>query len=392
MKRRMTRFLLGGVMILSLLMSACGSSGSEKMAEYKELGITQMESGDYESAVQSFQKALDQSLGSIGAEELDICYYKALALYKSGDADGAIEAYTALIDYDSKNWEVYYLRGNVYLAEGQEEEALADYAQAASLHDDAELFVNIYENLADAGLAESGQTYMEKVLSITPSDAEEYYFVGDMYYLIGDYENTKTNLLAAQEAGYDKALLLLGVICANEGDSASAQTYFSAYMEKYPEDAQALNELGESALEAADYEDAVTYLECALEAGDTDMEMIILKNLIIAYEYSGDFESAYDIAKQFLASYSDEEIEREYIFLETRVGEDIEAPSEDDTETEDADTSGENVTADEETDTSGENVTADEETDASGESNPADGESEAEENADDVTGESDAAE
>ncbi len=350
MKRRLILFLFGGMVALTLLMTACGSAAAERMAEYKELGITQMESGDYESAVQSFQKALDQSVGSIGAEELDICYYKALALYKSGDADGAIEACTALIDYDSQNWEVYYLRGGIYLAEGQEEEALADYAEAASLHDDMELYVNIYENLADAGIAESGQTYLEKVLSITPSKAEEYYYVGDMYYLTGDYENAKTNLLEAQEAGYDKALLLLGLIYADEGDSASAQDAFAAYMEKYPEDAEALNELGEMALEAGEYENAVTCLESALEAGDEDLEMTILKNLIIAYEYSGDFESAYDTAKQFLAGYSDEEVEREYEFLETRVGDDIEASSENDTATEDEDASDEDDTSEGEAD------------------------------------------
>ena len=33
------------------------------------------------------RQALDQSVGSVGAEELDICYYKAKAQYLSGDVD-----------------------------------------------------------------------------------------------------------------------------------------------------------------------------------------------------------------------------------------------------------------------------------------------------------------
>ncbi|MCD8365149.1 MAG: tetratricopeptide repeat protein [Clostridiales bacterium] len=328
MKKRITLFLLATMSCALLLASGCVSGNSEKMKEYKELGISQMESGNYESAAESFQKALDQSVGTIGAEELDICYYKALALYKSGDVEGAIEAYTALTEYDSKNWEVYYLRGNIYLQEGQDEEALADYAQAVSLHDDVELCAHIYENLADAGLEESGQDYLSEVLSITPSGAEEYYFVGEMYFLTDDYENALTNLSQAEEMGYDEALLPLGYIYAEEGDSESAQAAFTSYMEKYPDDAEALNQLGEMALEAGEYENAVVYLETALEAEDTSMERAILKNLIIAYEYSGDFDSACDTAAEFLSNYEDEEIEREYEFLQTRVGEDVESSAE----------------------------------------------------------------
>ncbi|MCD8217806.1 MAG: tetratricopeptide repeat protein [Clostridiales bacterium] len=330
-RKRMPLFLFAVVCSAFLLLSGCGDS--DKMQEYKELGISQMEAGDYESAVQSFQKALDQSVGTIGAEELDICYYRALALYQSGDTEGAIEVYTALAEYDSENWEIYYLRGSIYLQEGQSEAALEDYAKAFSLNDDdVELCVHIYENLSDAGLSESGQEYLNQVLSVTPSTAEEYYFVGDMYFLTGDYENALADLKQAEELGYDKALLLLGCIYAEEGDSESAETAFTSYMEKYPEDAEALSGLGEIALEAGEYEDAIFYLESALEVGDSSIERAILKNLIIAYEYSGDFESACDMAAEFLMKYEDEEISREYEFLQTRVGDDIESSSDEESE------------------------------------------------------------
>ncbi|MCD7980899.1 MAG: tetratricopeptide repeat protein [Clostridiales bacterium] len=334
MRKRLALFILAGALLAVPVLSGCQSRSSEKMQEYKVLGISQMESGDYESAANSFQKALDQSVGRIGAEELDICYYRALALFESGDTEGAIEAYTSLVEYDAKNWEVYYLRGNVYLSAGQDEEALADYAQAVSLQkNDVELCVHIYENLAEAGLEDSGAEYLAVVLSIEPSDAEEYYYLGDVYFLTGDYDSAKAYLKQAQELGYDKALLLLGRIYADEGNDEDAQAAFEAYMEIYPEDAEALNELGEIALAAGEYENAVTYLESARAAADSGSDETILKNLIIAYEYISDFESACDAAEEYLSKYSDEEIEREYEFLQTRIGSEIEQESDEEEDT-----------------------------------------------------------
>ena len=71
----------------------CTSKSEKKALEYKQLGISQMKEAKYEDAVSSFQKALDQSLGRIRAQELDVCYYKALAQYKSGDTKAAIKTY-----------------------------------------------------------------------------------------------------------------------------------------------------------------------------------------------------------------------------------------------------------------------------------------------------------
>ena len=76
---------LTGLLGMSLLLGGCTSKSEKKALEYKELGIKQMQEAKYDDAVSSFQKALDQSLGRIRAQELDVCYYKALAQYKSGD-------------------------------------------------------------------------------------------------------------------------------------------------------------------------------------------------------------------------------------------------------------------------------------------------------------------
>ena len=321
MKKKMLAFLFAGLLSVSGLMTGCGGGRAQKAQEYKELGITQMAGSDYESALDSFQKALDQSLGEVGAEEIDICYYKALAQFKSGDVKGAIETYTALIDYDKKNWEVYYLRGSAYLQDEQRKLCLKDYDQAIELNGkDYELYTHIFENLSAAGYEEEGQGYLKKALELKPSGKEGYAGLGYAYFLSGDYENAEENLKKSVDEGYDKALLALGQVYAANNKSEEAKTCFEKYMEKYPKDAEALNELGGIALGASEYAEAATYFEKAMEVAEKGENQSIWRNLITAYEYAGEFEKALDEAKDYIVDYPrDDAMQREYEFLQTRV-------------------------------------------------------------------------
>ena len=72
------------------MLSGCGQKTNTTDQEaYRQYGINCIESGDYPSAVDAFQKALDQSHGKVTAAEIDICYYKAEAQFLSGDNEGA---------------------------------------------------------------------------------------------------------------------------------------------------------------------------------------------------------------------------------------------------------------------------------------------------------------
>ena len=66
------------VVLTAGMLTGCGSGDKAKDKDaYRQYGINCIENGSYDDAVDAFQKALDQSVGSVGAEELDICYYKA---------------------------------------------------------------------------------------------------------------------------------------------------------------------------------------------------------------------------------------------------------------------------------------------------------------------------
>ena len=92
----------------------------------------------------------------------------------------------------------------------------------------------------------------------------------------------------------------------------------------------------------------------------------LLSNQIIAYEYSGDFTSAWDVVQQYVSLYPDDEAaQREYIFLKNRQSTDESS----NTESTEESAAGDSSTAD----SPAENVTGDSST---GDSSTADGSAE----------------
>lgn len=335
MKKRVVVFLLAGMLACASLLGGCGGKSKQKAQEYKELGIKQLEDAEYAKAEESFQKALDQSQGKVSDQEIDICYYKALAQFKNGELDDAIETYDALIKYNKKNWEAYYLRGSVYLKDGDTKAALKDYETAVSLNDeDCQLYTGIYENLKSSDQAKQGEKYLEEALKIKPSSGEDYKNLGYAYFLKEDYSNAEKMLNQAIDKGTDEALLTLGQIYAAQDKDNEAQSCFDKYMKAHPKDVNAISTLGDQAMSAAEYENAMTYYEKALSLGGEKKDQQIWKKYISACEYAGKFDQALSEAEQYSKAYADDEsMQKEVEFLKTRVSDGSDKTQTDNTET-----------------------------------------------------------
>lgn len=308
------------VLLLAGSLAGCTDKDKENQEAYRKIGINSMAEGNYEKAIKSFQKALDTSLGEIGAEEIDICYYKAAAQFAKGDYDDAIKTYTALIDYDKKNGEAYYLRGSVYLNQDKKEKALKDYDKAiAADSTDYELYEGIYENLSNSGYEEEGKQYLEKAVENKAKEAEDYAAQGHIYYLLGDYKQATTNLDKAIDKNSKGALLYLAEIYNAEDKTEEAQALLENYVKDNAKDSEALNTLGMMQMNHENYEDALKYFQLGLEIKDASNRQELMKNEIAAYEYMGDFASAKKKMEAYLKEYqNDEEAVREYTFLKTR--------------------------------------------------------------------------
>lgn len=310
------------VMVLGMTgMTGCQDEKAlENEQAYRQVGINKMNEGDYEGAVDAFQKALDQSKAVVGDMEIDICYYKAAAQYNSGDVKGALTTYEALIDYDKKNPDVYFLRGCVYLKEGDTENAMKDYQKSFELSEnDFELYVSVYENLEGAGCKEEAEKVLTEALKLESDEPQAHRERGHIYLLRGDYENARKELDQAINKKDTKALLYMAQVYDAQGNSKQAQALYESYISQYGSDTTTLNMLGEMQLAEGNYKQALEFFQQALETEHPENEQQLRRNEIIACEYLLDFAAAKEKMKAYIEDYpEDEKAQREYTFLQTR--------------------------------------------------------------------------
>lgn len=367
MKKHRLPYMVAGAVLFAALFTGCTNERLEDELDFRKIGINSMQSGDYEGAVAAFNSALSQCVGKITDTELDICYYKAAAQYAGGDIEGALATYQAMIDYDGKNGNAYYLHGCLSLKQQDTDTAKKDFANAVKYSpDDYELYVGIYENLAANNMTDEGEEYLNRAFDIKGNSAENLTWRGRIYYLLGQYANAVKELEEAVKKDSAKANLYLAQVYEAEEDSANAEKYYQAYVDSGTADSVAMNALAEIQMGKGNYEAALEDIRQGLAMDNVTNQRELLSNQIIAYEYSGDFTSAWDVVQQYVSLYPDDEAaQREYIFLKNRQSTDGSSNTESTEESaagdsSTADSPAENVTGDSSTaDGSAENATGD---------------------------------
>lgn len=305
--------------IMALTFGACGQQENKEQDAYRQYGITCLESGNYEEALKAFQNALDLSLGKVGEKEIDICFYKAKAQMLSGDIDAALETYNAIIKYN-KDARAYYLRGNLYFDMGESEKALADYEKAVERDDDNyELYIGIYQSMSSHDMGGEGQKYLNAAMEIKGDKSEDNLYKGRICYLLEENDTAITYLTKAKEGKEALASYYLALVYERQGDSEKAKACIQEYIESGAATSYDLYELGMAEMTDQDYAAALTYFNAALSMEEVPNKQNLMKSAVSAYEYSGDFDSAKKMIKDYLKLYpSDEDAQRESTFLETR--------------------------------------------------------------------------
>lgn len=316
MKKRILYIAM--ILVTAVLCTGCGER-KENQLEYRQKGISLMENGNYEAALVEFQNALDCSLGEVGEAEMDICFYKAEALYKLGDVDGAMKTYTAIINFN-ESAKAYFLRGNLYYSQGKEKEALADYAVAVEQEQkDYELYIGVYEALSAHGKDKEAQGYLNQALEISGNSAYDKMQKGRINFLLGE-QQTAISLLNEAVKGKEKtAYYYLSEIYDALGDEKACEENMLAYMESGVADSYNLFNIANDLLGKGKVDMAIECLNSALKLEKVPNKQMLMKTLVIAYEQNRDFEAAKELMTEYMKAYPDDkEAKREFTFLETR--------------------------------------------------------------------------
>lgn len=333
-KRHKLIHIVTAAALSAMLLSGCSNERLEDELAFRDIGISDMQKGDYDGAIVAFGSTLALCNGEITDTEIDICYYKAAALYAGGDIDGALETYQALIDYNEKDGNAYYLKGCLNLQRGDTDTALTDFSNAVKYNgNEFQLYIGIYENLTAYNMKEQGEEYLNKAFDIKGSSGENLAFRGKIYYLLGQYDNAEKELTAAIEKESKEANLYLAQVYEAQGNMEQAEIYYQAYTASGAADSVAMNALAEIEIEKGNYVAALDYVNQGLAMENVTNRAELLSNKIVACEYSGDFATAWEAVQEYIPLCpEDTTAQREYIFLKNRQRK--EAPPEPETETE----------------------------------------------------------
>lgn len=295
------------------------ANGEDRRLTYRGIGIAHMGLGEYSQAVDDFMNSLKGSNGLVGKVDYDINYYMALAQFKSGDLDAALDTYNAILALDDKQAEAHYLRGRIELLRNDRESALADFDRAVELKSsDYDLYINIYEALDEAGDKADGENYINMALEKNGKMTD--YQSGLFSYYLGNYDEARKSLEASRKGDdTDKLILYLGRTYEALGDMNYAANLYREYLEQDPDSACIYNEEGLMYLKQEEYMKALTAFENGKALNDPSYNQSLMFNEAVTYEYLLDFKKAGVLMKEYLEKYpDDEEAQREAVFLSTR--------------------------------------------------------------------------
>ena len=158
--------------------------GQHLIESYRGSGMAYMALGEYDKAVESFDRAVDLTSEKQKEVRKDILLYKATALYQSGDYEGSAKVCDTIQTFGD-TVDAYYLQGLCYMELDEKDKASVDFTTAVKLSpQDYDLLLNIYECYSDKNLSAEGDTYLQQALAINSDDTEDIYQKARIYYFL----------------------------------------------------------------------------------------------------------------------------------------------------------------------------------------------------------------
>ncbi len=283
-------------------------------------GILYYEQGQYESALLSFESAVANSDGKVGDMVVDILRYTAacqMELEKYGDA---ISTYDRLIDSGNASYDNYFLRGTAYLKNGQASDAGMDFNRVieSGKYED---YWKIYSLLKEHGQQEMAEQFLSKAVLLEDDSDSAHVWRGEFHYYLGNYDEAIAEFNAASQNVIDVDIyMMMAHIYMQKGDINRVKAAFSMAESRDPEDPYLLYQKTLFWMENEDYEEAYAIVELGIAQENNPYAQEMLYCQAACLEYLGRFDEALTAFQSYVSLYgSNEEIDHEIAFLETRV-------------------------------------------------------------------------
>ncbi len=293
-------------------------NNEDKELAYRGLGIAYMGLGDYADAETAFLNSVRNAEGTATALVYDTNYYLASAYMKQGKYADAEKIYSAIIGLKKKEKDAYYLRACAILRQNRYDEAVLDFEKAFALgSDDVELVTDAFVEMQAAGYTEQGRKYLEEFMKKREKSLDNGE-KGVICYYLEDYENARIYLDSYVNEDDVQRLQILGQTYEKLGDMNYAAVVYQKYLESHEPNAAIYNSLGVCLMNQQKYDEALAVFESGVAMGASDYLQELKFNLIVANEYTGNFEQAKAMMQEYLQTYPDDaQAKRENEFLKT---------------------------------------------------------------------------
>ena len=274
---------------------------------------------EYGKAMEEFRKALE--INELSKLDMDILYYVGSSLMALGSYEEAIQNYTDLIKLDAKSANAYSSRALCYGFLGDADKSRADYDEAIRLEPgNYAHYLGKYYLLMENGEEQAAAEVLKTASAIEVKTSADGYNLAKIHFYQGDYELSLSEFSEGFKNGFKEAYYYIGEIYRIQKDYPKAIYYYDIFLKDGGAAVPgAYNQIAACYIKTGEYASALQCLEQGIALNQAGSMQILMKNLIVAYEYLGRFEDAGKNLNWYLSLYpGDEEAAREARFLETR--------------------------------------------------------------------------
>ena len=295
---------------------------------YRGAGIAYYLAGDEEQALSCFYAALN--IDFLAEYNDDIRDYivqtntKMLSDYQqSGELSEALLLCERLLSEFGESMDLYRMRADIYMEQGQYEDALREFELAIHAGDDRMgTLVGKLLALRELKRTKEAEQAAAELSKITPENDQEALSKAIAQFSVGDYTTAERTLLELHEKGFQEASYYLAQICIAKEDDSAAKGYLMELVNAGGQDAELYYQLAAVNIRLNKIKEAKEYYEKLTAIGDSAWQRGQDKLYIVLLEKQGMWDDAYFYMKKYMQDYITqedkeyEEARKEYLFLE----------------------------------------------------------------------------